>query len=292
MADQLCQERCILWAQIDPLQEIRAALQSTEQGLLSPPARNERMVPRTQHLWHSPSPKDSRARVMWPLQQPAGVGILKGCPRVTQHTRQQPGDGIDDDHRRQLATGEHIVTDGDLVGDQVLAHPLIHSLVPPADKKQALLLATSQFERNGLGKKAPLGAQKYDRHVHPIRQNGLHSSEDGLRLHHHSTSPAVRGIIRNPVFASRVIADVVKGDGKAAALLSPLEDTFLQGATKHRGEKREDIDVHTQQSKTNTEWPTIGRLFPTQTGRKAANKPTLGATALKPPACGSSTETA
>ena len=100
-----------------------------------------------------------------------------------------------------------------------------------------------QFGGDGLGKEPPLGGQENDRHVCarsslPSRQSGggqdrFGGGEDGLWLHHHSTSTTVGSIVGDVVFIGCIVADIVQRDGNAAALLGPFEDTLFKRAAKH-----------------------------------------------------------
>src|SRR3990172_8223571 len=75
-------EAAAVIAQFGPLQQIRAALLRPAQGLLPPPAGHLGMVARAQHRRHLPGTEDRRAGVVWPLPQPAGVGIALGSTLV------------------------------------------------------------------------------------------------------------------------------------------------------------------------------------------------------------------
>ena len=174
------------------------------------------------------------------LQEPLGVGVLQRRAWVAQHTGQQAGHSVHDHHGWNLSASEHIVADGDLITGQVLPHPLIHPLVPATDEDNPIVLGHSAG--HCLGEGLALGGQKDDGDVGarvcaPFgAQDGLHCSEDGLRLHHHPTPTAIGNVVGDVVFIRGVVTDVMQSNGETPHLLRPLEDALLEDPGEDAGE--------------------------------------------------------
>ena len=71
----------------------------------------------------APALKDSSTR---------GVGVAERARQLAQH-------GVADDHRRQLAAGEHVAPDRDRVGGEVLDDALVEALVAAAEQRERRL---------------------------------------------------------------------------------------------------------------------------------------------------------
>ena len=54
-----------------------------------------------------------------------------GRTEVTQHAGNQPGHSVDQDQRSRFSTGQNIVTNRDLLVDELPSRPLIDPLVVP-----------------------------------------------------------------------------------------------------------------------------------------------------------------
>ena len=52
-----------------------------------------------------------------------------GATRVTQRSRDQAGNGIDQDQGGELTPAEHIIADGDFVGYEMLADTFVNALI-------------------------------------------------------------------------------------------------------------------------------------------------------------------
>ena len=94
------------------------------------------MVAGEQHLGHLQPPELARAGVLWVLEQAGGKALVLAGLVAAQHARYQPRHRVDDDQRAQLAPGEHVVSDGDLLVDGQIDRPLIHALVVAAQQQQ------------------------------------------------------------------------------------------------------------------------------------------------------------
>ena len=113
-----------------------------------------------QTVGDGPPTKLRRARVLWVFQEAAAMGfLLNGI--VRQHTWNEAADGIDHDHRGQFATGQDVITNGDFVGDKMLAHPLINALVMSTEQGDTRLLR--KFLGDVLVKQPPLRGEQDNR---------------------------------------------------------------------------------------------------------------------------------
>ena len=85
------------------------------------------------------------------------------CERLlaAERARQPPHDGIDEHDRGQLAAGEDVVADADLVVDEVLADALVDALVVAAEEDQPRASAASSFD-DRLVEQAALRRQQDD----------------------------------------------------------------------------------------------------------------------------------
>ena len=80
-------------------------------------------------------PRKTAGRVYCGYSSSPSRERLLGGRRVLDGAGQQPDDGVDDDERRQLAAGQHVVADRQLEVDQ-RADPLVDALVARADEDE------------------------------------------------------------------------------------------------------------------------------------------------------------
>ena len=74
---------------------------------------------------------------------------------ILQNARNHAGNGVDHHHSREFSSGEHIVPDGYLIGNNRFKNPLIDPFIMTAEEDQILLFC--QFFRHALVKMPPLG---------------------------------------------------------------------------------------------------------------------------------------
>src|SRR4051794_10265753 len=108
------------WKNSRSAEQVRPVLLGAPQRLLAPPPLDRRVVAGDEHAGHLQPTPARRPRVGRRLQEGATVGTLR--ERLLDHRRRvaheagkQPSDGLDDDERRDLSAGEHVVAEGDLV---------------------------------------------------------------------------------------------------------------------------------------------------------------------------------
>ena len=114
------------------VEQVGAALERPAQCLAPPPAVDLAVMPREQDRRHGQVPEGLGSRVLRVLEQ-ARCERVALVRRLGDHARHEPHDGIDEDERRQLPAGEHVVADADLAVDE-RPDPLVDSLVATADE--------------------------------------------------------------------------------------------------------------------------------------------------------------
>ena len=100
------------------------------------------MVAREQDLGHRPAAPLRGPRVVRVLRralQRRAEGLLERRLGVPERARELAQHGVEHDHRRQLAAGEHVAADRDLVGAEVVDDPLVEALVAAAQQRQRRL---------------------------------------------------------------------------------------------------------------------------------------------------------
>src|ERR1700674_3262183 len=103
-------------------------------GLGSAPALDLGMMAGKQHLRNLVSLEDRGPRVVRVLEQLLGKRLVFGRLLRTEDTGDEPAHGVDQHNGRELAAGEHVITDRDLPVDQVGTDPLVDALVAAADQ--------------------------------------------------------------------------------------------------------------------------------------------------------------
>ncbi len=196
------------------------------------------MIAAQQDLGYLPAAEVWRARVVWILQQARRVRLL--CGGVwRQHARHEAAHGIHHHHRRQLAARQHIVADGELVGRQMRAHPLVNAFIVAAEQRDARL--RRQLARDGLRENAPGRVEQDDR---AALVDGFDGGEERLRLHHHAGAAAIGIVVHDMVAIGGGVARVVQRDLEQPLGLRPRQDAFAEWAAKHLGQQGEDVESH------------------------------------------------
>ena len=206
--------------------------------------------------------------------------------RVSQHARDQPGDGLGDHERGHLAADEHVVADGDLAHPialpRVLEHALVDALVAAA-RDHNMLLARERLRDRLRKRRAGRGGHEQQRqgavlilrlvragrdscHVVVTRlvvavrrsrvdleplapgSNGVEGGPPHLGLHHHPGPTTQRRRVDGLVPARRPIAQVVDADGE-----DPLLNRLAQQSVAQRlevlGEDGDDVQAQLRHPK-------------------------------------------
>src|SRR5215207_495093 len=109
----------------------------TAECLLPAPAPDFGMVSAQEDRRHRETPKGGWPRELRVFEHSLVVGLL-GDRGGIDDPWHQARDGVDDDARGQLAAGQHVVTDRDLLGAQDLDRAVVDPLVASADDRDPL----------------------------------------------------------------------------------------------------------------------------------------------------------
>src|SRR5215210_2383262 len=222
------------------LEQVGAIAARLVEGGVAPPSLDLGVVPRPQDLGHRHAAELRRTRVMRVVEQTvlervALVGLL-----ATDHAGNQPRHRLDEHERRKLATGQHVVSDGDLLRGKAFHHSFIHTLIPATDEGEVRL--AGQLVHEFALEAAPRRAQQ-DRAAAIVAER-LDRREHRLGLHDHAGSAPERFVVHGPVPIGREVADVVQVDLEDALGDRPAEQALPQGALKDAGKDREHVDPH------------------------------------------------
>lgn len=198
------------------------------------------MIPAEQHLGNFPPAKLRRPRVMRILQQLAGKGFILRRLRITQHARQQAHHRIRHHQRGQRPVGQHIVTNGNLLIDQMVRHPLIHPLVVAGNKNQMPL--RRQPPRRCLVEACSRGGHQHHPRIRTTQR--LQRQAHRFDLQHHPRAATVRWLIRHPMFPRRPIPQVAHTDLRRALLPRNTQHAFAENSVAHRRKQSQDVDFH------------------------------------------------
>ena len=121
------------------------------------------MMAGEQHLGDLAAAPVFRAGVLRVLQQAVPVAFRRESLLVGQHARHHAADRIRDRHGRDLAAGQHEITDGDLLIHALVDKPLVDSLIMTADQNKMLL--REQLTRFFLIERAPVRRETPCEHV-------------------------------------------------------------------------------------------------------------------------------
>src|ERR1700682_554864 len=174
-------------------------------GLGTAPALDLGVMAGEQHLRNLVTLEDGGPREVRVLEQLLGKRLVFWRLLRTQDSGDEPTHRVDQHHGRELAAGEHVITDRDLAVDQVGAHALVDALVAATD--QVEVGAARQLAYQSLGKPLTLWAQQDHRACAGARPDGF---EDGLWLEHHPRATPVGNVVDLAVPVVGVIAEVVE----------------------------------------------------------------------------------
>src|SRR5579872_6320284 len=201
-----------------------------------------------QHFRRLPAAKLRRPRPVRTIQQPRAVpATLERLERrrafIAQHPRQQPRHRIDDHRRRQFSAAQYVIPDRYLVIGQMLRHPLIHALIPPADQQQLRFLAEPVGHR--LVERPPLRRQQHHPLPRPpLRPNRLYRQKNRLRLHYHAFAAAKWPVIHRAVGVKRPLTQIVDSNIQQAGVPAPLDHSMRERPREKLGEDRQHMESH------------------------------------------------
>ena len=162
------------------------------------------MIAGQQHRGHGFIIKHFRAGVVRAIQQALHERILLGRFGIAQHTGQLPHQTIHQHHRRQLATGQHIVADGNLFIHILANQAFIYAFVTSRQQDQTFILLCHQLLDHRVGKQPALRRQiHHPAFLHSAGRLPLSGRVDRdcqrFAQHHHSGTAAVGTIVDGAV---------------------------------------------------------------------------------------------
>ena len=160
---------------------------------------------------------------------------------MPERARQLAHQHVGDDHRRQLAAGQHVAADRDLVVGEVLVHPLVEALVAAAEQRHVRLLG--QLVGELVVEQPPGRREQHDPRPLPARVGGLQRRVDDVDPQHHPGPAAVGRVVDLPGAERRRVAVVEEPQ------LVPFADRVLNRALRLEpveGLREEGEDVELQ----------------------------------------------
>src|SRR3990170_5464088 len=133
---------------VSAFEQVRAVASGLLEGGFATPALDLSVVARQQDVWHLHAPELRWARVVRVIEEAV---VTERVPLVRllapDHTGDEARHRLQDDERRELATGEHVVPDRDLLGRQAFHDALVDALVPAAEQDEPPLVRELPGER-------------------------------------------------------------------------------------------------------------------------------------------------
>ena len=123
---------------------------------------------------------------------------------IPEHTGNQPDDGVGQHQGAQHAVGQDIVTDRDLVIDEVVGHALVDALIVAAEEDEMLRLGI--LPGDGLPELPSLGRE--EDHLGPGTAEFGECRRDRLDLHDHAGASAVGCVVHRAVAVVRPAAEI------------------------------------------------------------------------------------
>ena len=182
------------------------------------------------------------AGVMRVFQQAGCKRIIRCSFRVTEHTGEQARKSIDEDQCREFAAGQHVITDGDFIRDQVFTNPFVYTLVATTEKSNMRVL--DQFKGYFLVEDASLGGKHNDRAERSGSKNTFNSCKDRFHFHHHPTATSIRFIVCDMVLIPGKVADIMDTYINQSTLTGALQNTTIEIWGENFREQRENIKLH------------------------------------------------
>lgn len=161
---------------------------------------------------------------------------------VAHGTRNQPYDGVGDDGGGQFAAREHVVADGDFLGDEVVADALIHALVVSAEDND--VVEHGEGVCHGLRELLSVGRCEDDLVVVSLLLERGDDAVDGFDLHDHAGTSAEGIVVDASRFLDGVFSQVVDADVHDALVDGSLDDGVAEGTLEQFGNDADDVDAH------------------------------------------------
>jgi hypothetical protein len=183
------------------------------------------------------------------VEQPVHERILARRFRVTQRPRQLAHHAVDHHHRRELAAGEHVVADRNLVVRCAPDQSLVDPFVASGEHHDALLFRKLRHQR--VIEHAPLRRQvhhsrlRYTTAFLPLPRRRQRFFQR-LGHHHHAWSAAIRAIVDAAVIVGREVARIPQHQVIQPALPRPAGHAASGHRLEHRRKQCHDVDLQHQ----------------------------------------------
>ena len=117
--------------------QVGSAPHGTNDGLGTAPPIHPTMVSRDQGVGHAPAPELRRSGVVGVLEQAGRKALILGGLVVPEHPGKQADHRLHYHQSGQFAAGQDEIADGQLLVDQMVGYPLIHTLVSPTEQGES-----------------------------------------------------------------------------------------------------------------------------------------------------------
>ena len=207
------------------------------------PRLDAAVVAREEHVGHVPALERCRSCVVRILEaafESVREALVLTRP-VCERAREPPRDRIEQHHRGQLATRQHVRADRDGIGAEVLHDPLVEPLEPRREERDVTLGGELLDER--LVERSALWGECDDPGRPPIAVHGLERLGDDVHAKNHPGAAAVGRVVDLACAERRRIAVVVEPELELAAEHG-RERLLLGHPPEGVRQLREDVDAH------------------------------------------------
>ena len=184
-----------------------------------------------------------RSAVLRIFQETAGKGFRFTGFLIGKNPRNHTGNRIHHHHGRKLASGKHIISDRNIIRDDLLKNPLVNSLVMTAEKNKILFFC--KILCHFLVKNLSLRGQINNPWLIPdLFFNGFIGKIHRLCLHQHSGAASIGIIVNLLMLIKCIVPDINCFDIQKAACHGPADNTGIHPVPDHVRKKRQHIKIH------------------------------------------------
>ena len=161
---------------------------------------------------------------------------------VADYARHQPHDGVGHHGGSQLTAGEHIVADGYLTGDEMVAYALVDAFVVAGEDNQ--VARHRQVVGNVLVELLSVGTGEDYLIVFTFGFQSRDGTVDGFALHHHAGEAAVGVVVHTPPLVGTVVTEIVQMNLCQTFLLGTCQYRFMHESFQHLGQYGNNVYSH------------------------------------------------
>ena len=169
-------------------------------------------------------------------------GIGEGALFVADDAWNNTHDSVGHHGCCQFAACQHIITDADFLGDQVLADAVVDTFI--MSSKDDDVLAERQLVGHGLVKLLAIRRGEDNLVVVALGREGADTAVDRLTLHDHPGKTAKGIVIDATVLADSIVAQVMQMDFYESFLLGASQNTLLKKTLDQLRDDGDDINTH------------------------------------------------